>query len=225
MTRYGAGAGEVDLGVLYSDAWRALRANASAFAGATLLSGLALIVCALPAGAVLWAEEEGALDPALGLAGEYVAHALVALASQWLLLGGLRMSLAALRGHAVEATHVFDAGGAFVPGLIAGLVVNFIIGTGVLMCVVPGVLWACSTALTPLFVVDKGLHSVAAVRASFAATRGRRFTVFAYYLSSYVVLFLGALTLGVGLLAAIPFLGLALAAMYERTWPAARPDA
>ncbi len=223
--RDGVRADEVDLGVLFGDAWRALRANLGAFFGATLLATVMLAFAAVIVGVAMWAQIEGHLDPALGLAGEYVGHAVLAVVGQWVFLGGLRMCLAALRGRAVEATDVFDADGALVPGLVAGMIVNLLVGLGVVMCIVPGIIVGCATALAPLFVVDKRLTPIAAVRASIAATRGRRFTVFAMYLSMYLFVILGLVALGLGLLVAIPFCGLVLAALYERTWPVARPDA
>lgn len=217
--------GEIYLGDVFGDAWQAFRRHPASFIGACLYGLVPFLLYVGLVGLGIYAHEEGWIDAAWGLALEYAANAGLAVASQVVLLGFTRMSLAGLRGQPVAAADVFDAGGALVPGLVSALIVKLLVFVGLCLCFVPAIIVSCATAFTHVFVVDKGLLPLAAIRASVAATRGRRLTVAAVWTVGVVLVIVGALALGVGVLVAIPVFGLAVAALYERLWAAARPDA
>lgn len=217
---------EIQLGELYDVAWRGFRANVGAFVGACISAFVLTMVAMAPVFAILaFAEDAGWLDPAGRLAVEWGGNALLALLIEWQYLGFVRMCLAAVRGQPVASSDIFRSGDALVPGLVTGVLCNALTLFGACLCVVPMFVVACAVALAQVFVVDKGLLPVAAIRASVAATKGRRWMVFVLGALGYLMLFAGTLALVVGLLVAVPMFVLTLVAFYERTWPTARPDA
>lgn len=224
-TRGGAGGGEVEVGALLKEAWRAFNDNAGAFMGGLLLSLLVFLPGPALIFGTMYLQKVGQLDPALAIALEWGLGAMTAAASQWIYAGLLRMSLTALRGGSLEAGDIFGAGHLLAPVLVTDLLVQGLTALGVLLCIVPGILWALSAALARFFVIDHGLPVIAGIRASFAAVSGLRVQMFVVGLLWLVLNLVGALLLGVGLLLTIPLTTLLLAAFYERVWASARPDA
>jgi uncharacterized membrane protein len=216
---------ELDVGSLFSDAWRAFNANAGAFVGALVLSLLVVVPAPALAFFVMYQQELGKVDPAVSLAAEWALGAVAAAALQWTHAGLLRMCLVAIRGGEVSAGDIFRSGHLLGPVLVAGIVVQGLTAVGFALCIVPGILWALSSTLALFFVVDHELPAFAAIRASFAATEGRRGLVFVVSLLNFVVLMLGLLLLGVGLFITFPLTFLHMAALYERVWATARPNA
>jgi uncharacterized membrane protein len=145
--------------------------------------------------------------------------------AQWIYAGLMRMSLIAIRGGEVSSGDIFRGGPLLAPVLVTGLLVQGLTGVGVMLCIVPGILWALSSVLAPYFVIDHELPVFAAIRASFAATSGLRGQVFVLWLLSTLMIIGGVLLLGVGLLFTFPLTVLLMAAFYERVWATARPDA
>ena len=66
--RAATGAGEIEVGALLSEAWRAFQQNASAFMGGITLSLLVLVPPVALAYFVMYQQKQGQLDPALSLA-------------------------------------------------------------------------------------------------------------------------------------------------------------
>ncbi|MCW8137767.1 MAG: hypothetical protein KIT58_02570 [Planctomycetota bacterium] len=218
--------GEIHVGDLLSEAWAAFSRNAGAFIGATALAGLGIIACALPAIVPLvLAEALDWHDPVGHLALSWGAGAAMAVYAELVTLGLLRMSLAALRGQRVAAGDVLRATDVVVPGLVSGLIAKAIIAFGMLACLIPGLLFACSAALTAPFVADKRLLPWPAIQASRAAAEERRLSIAITFIVAYVVVIVGAAVLCVGLLVAAPLAALMVAGLYERLWPRARPEA
>lgn len=226
MTRRAeARARELDVGTLFSDAWRAWNTNAGAFTGALVLSLFVVVPAPVLAFFVMYQQELGNVDPAVSLAAEWALGALAAAALQWTHAGLLKMCLTAIRGGEVSSDDVFRCGHLLGPVLVGGLLVQGLTAVGVALCIVPGILWALSSALTLFFVIDHEIPVFAAVRASFAATEGRRGLVFVLGLLNFVLLVAGVLLLGVGLLITLPLTFLLNAALYERVWATSRPNA
>lgn len=103
------------------------------------------------------------------------------------------------------------------PGLFAGfgayllsvILVGFIVSVGVLLLIIPGVLWALRYGLAPLLVVDEGLRPVEALRESGELTEGLKVELLGFVALALGVNLLGALALGLGLLVTVPTTGLA----------------
>ncbi|MBF0531760.1 MAG: hypothetical protein HQL23_01545 [Candidatus Omnitrophica bacterium] len=100
----------------------------------------------------------------------------------------------------------------FVAGLLCGLVVVF----GLLLLIVPGIIFAIRLQFFGYLIVDKDLGIIAALNKSFAITRGSTFNLLLFGAVYCGILMLGILCLFVGLLIAIPTVGIASAHVYRQ---------
>ena len=99
--------------------------------------------------------------------------------------------------------------------ILANLLVVAIVGIGLILLVVPGIIFWCRLAFVPYLVVDKGLDPVAAIEKSWFMTRGHGWRIFGMYVLSIHLFFLGLLLLVVGGLFALMWAGTAFAALYH----------
>lgn len=103
------------------------------------------------------------------------------------------------------------------PGLFAGfgsylltvILVSLLVSVGLVLLIVPGVLWALHFGLAPVLVADEGRPPLVALRESKALTEGVRVELLGFVALAFGVNLLGALALGVGLLLTVPTTGLA----------------
>ena len=218
--------GVLDVGVALSRAQEALRAHWRPFVGATALAGLVMLVVMTPVGGVLVLElTDRPLPGTLLLAPAMIASvaafqvALVG-ASLWLsalALRALRQERLAARDQLRRALQVLPA------ALVAGVCADTLMRLGMILCLVPGIVLACSFAFGQLLVLDKGLGPIAALQASRRLALGRRWSVWWLWVISSLLAFAGAALLGVGLLVAVPLAALAWVAAYEQLWPLTGP--
>ena len=129
----------VDIGDCFSRSWNLVRDNFWLLVGAT---AVALVI-----GSLLW------FVPALGIP----AAVFLALVFQ----GGLQwLFLKRVRGEPADMGDVFAGFSlAFVPLLLAGIVVHVLVGIGLALCIVPGLyLIVAWRMFVPLLIVDQGLE-------------------------------------------------------------------
>lgn len=102
---------------------------------------------------------------------------------------------------------------------------NFVVATalyiglvffGLVLLIVPGVIFAIAGRFYPFFIIEKDKGPVAALEASFEVTRGSRWRLFFFYLLASLIVMLGAMALVIGLFAAIPTVLLAYAYAYRK---------
>jgi uncharacterized membrane protein len=99
--------------------------------------------------------------------------------------------------------------------VLANLLVVAIVGIGVILLLVPGIIFACRLAFVPYLVMDKGLDPVAAIEKSWFMTRGHGWRIFGMYLLSIVFCILGLLVIGVGAIFALMWASTAFASLYH----------
>jgi uncharacterized membrane protein len=215
----------VDAGSLLDAGWRAFKAQPGAFVGAQVLALGSWIPIFVVMMVVLWLQQRGDLDAVQALALFCICNVVLAALTQVLFIGFLRMSLAAVRGLPVEAAHVFGGREHLVPAMASGLLAQALCVIGFLCLVVPGVIWSLATLVGPFFVFDKGLLPIPALKASFAATSGCRWSLLVVYIVFVFLVVLSVFTLFLGMLVVCPVMSCARAAAYERRWRFARPSA
>ena len=98
--------------------------------------------------------------------------------------------------------------------ILANLLVVAIVGIGVVLFLVPGIIFACRLAFVPYLVMDKGLDPVAAIEKSWFMTRGHGWRIFGMYLLAFVLVVLGFCLVIVGAVFAIMWVGCAFASLY-----------
>jgi uncharacterized membrane protein len=126
---------------------------------------------------------------------------------------------AALRLHDGKplATHdLLDGLDGYFTFLLTAVLYGLIVAGGMILLIVPGVIWAIKYGFATFVTVDQHLDPLAAVRESGRITEGQKGHLFAFGLALIGVNLLGALALGVGLLVTIPTTYLAAAYVYRR---------
>ena len=100
--------------------------------------------------------------------------------------------------------------------LIAAILIAVATAIGTILCYIPGVIVGFLTMYTILFVVDKKLSAVDAIKASFELVTKNFGHTFVFWLLAAICLFIGALLCGIGLLVAAPVVLIGLAYTYRR---------
>jgi len=99
--------------------------------------------------------------------------------------------------------------------IIANVVVGIIIGLGIVMLIVPGIIFACRLAFVPYLVVDREMDVMDALRVSWDMTRGYGGQIFLMGLLAIPVVILGLLCVGVGVIVSVMWISTAFAVMYH----------
>lgn len=134
-------------------------------------------------------------------------------------LGFYRVLLDAFRGEEVRVGRMFSVW----HDLADGLVHHGLYGVGQLFalmaCLIPGAWYYSVFFLGRLFVIDRQLDAVNALRASAQATRDHRWSMFRAGVVRWLLFFAGYLCCGIGLVITIPLAMLLMIAIYDRLEP------
>ncbi len=98
----------------------------------------------------------------------------------------------------------------------AAVVYLLIVFGGLLLFIVPGIIWAIKYSLFAYFIVDEGLGPIEAIKASGKATKGSKFQLFLLGVLLGLINLGGLLALAVGLFATIPTSMVAFAHAYRQ---------
>lgn len=131
-------------------------------------------------------------------------------------MGWIKVALKLVDGEPVSFGDLFSTSALVLNYLGASILFGVIVTVGFILFVVPGVLWGLRFGLYPFLVVDQGMGPIAALKGSSAVTSGARWDLFGLYFISLVVVYIGVLSLLVGLLVAVPVVALAWALAYRR---------
>jgi Protein of unknown function (DUF975) len=153
-------------------------------------------------------EQAPAVSLLFNLAGVFV--------SQVFSIGMTRISLKFVDGHKPEYADLFSGYPLFFKFLFATLLYGLIVAVGLILLIVPGIMWAVRYSQYGFLVVDKGLGPTESLRKSAEMTQGARWQLFLLFLILLGVILLGALALVVGLLWAVPTALVASAYVYRQ---------
>ncbi|MEZ5069948.1 MAG: hypothetical protein R2751_03000 [Bacteroidales bacterium] len=124
--------------------------------------------------------------------------------------------LKAVRGERVEISDLFiPFRSNYWNAVVANLVVGVIVGLGIVMLIVPGIIFACRLAFVPFLVVDKNMDAMDALRTSWEMTRGHGWQIFALGFLAIFVVIGGLLMLIVGVFVSVMWISAAFAALYQ----------
>jgi len=98
--------------------------------------------------------------------------------------------------------------------ILANILMGLIIGAGIIMLIVPGIIFACKLAFVPFLVIDKKLDATEAIRQSWNMTKGFSGTIFLMGLVSFLIALAGIICLIVGIFPAAIWIELAFAGIY-----------
>lgn len=111
---------------------------------------------------------------------------------------------------------LFDAWDCFWRYLGAGILYCLIVLGGLILLIVPGIVWAVKFSLCFYFVIDKGLGPIQALKASSRATMGVKWQLFGFFLLCRLINLLSLLCLIVGVFATYPTVLIAKALVYRQ---------
>lgn len=132
--------------------------------------------------------------------------------------------LKAVRGEKVEIRDLFVPFNNWLNVMGAGILSGIIIGFGILLLIIPGIIFACKLAFVPYLVMDKDMEPVAAIKKSWEMTNGYAITIFLMYLLAIPVAILGFILLIVGIIPASMWIEGAFASIYEAVHKRQQPE-
>lgn len=136
------------------------------------------------------------LGPVLAFAVQ-VAHAA-------LMMVYMRCALALASGRPIELSFRPELLSDFFGYLLTSVLYGLIVGAGLVLLLVPGVIWAVKFGFATFLVVDQRLDPIAALRGSARLTEGVKGALFRFGMLALGVNLVGALAFGVGLLVTVP---------------------
>ena len=103
--------------------------------------------------------------------------------------------------------------------LIGSILYGLIVVVGLILLIIPGIIWAIKFQFFDYLIVDKGLGPIDALEKSSDITRGVKWDLFAFGILLAIINILGFLCLVVGLFVTIPVTLVAMAFVYRELLP------
>jgi len=145
------------------------------------------------------------------VAGDAFMSALVAV----LYVGLLAVMLEHYRGNTVQFDDLFIFDRRLIDYAFVTVIKTVIILLGFVALIVPGVYFALRFMFAEMFVVDKGMRPLEAMRASTDFTTGHKWRLLWFSFVAMLVFLLGLAFFGVGIFIAMPVVMLAMIHIYE----------
>lgn len=102
-----------------------------------------------------------------------------------------------------------------IPYLWVSFLYSFRVMTGLILLIIPGIIWMAKYQFATVIVIDKKMSAGDAMRRSAEITEGKVGQLLLFWLVMTGVIFLGALAFGIGLIIAVPVAQFAYYAVYE----------
>jgi hypothetical protein len=197
-----------EVGSCYANAWRRIRP----YLVELLLITIVYFAVLTPAGALSEAGDE----VGRGRSGwDALALIYLVLVVAPIKYGAAYAYMKAARGDALKVSDMFDVFGNYLNAVLGNLFVFTVIGIGIVLFIVPGVVFACKLAFVPYLIVDRKMEVVEAVKLSWSMTSGHAWTIFVMALLSVPIVIVGLACLGVGIIGAVILMGLAFGSLYH----------
>jgi len=123
--------------------------------------------------------------------------------------------LKAARNDKLKIKDMFEAFRNYWNAVLATLLVDVIVFVGLVLFIIPGIIFACKLVFTPYLVVDRKMEVIEAVKESWRMTNGHAWKVFLIGLLAILISIAGLICFGVGIIVAIMWVSLAFASLYH----------
>lgn len=143
-----------------------------------------------------------------------IATAVILLVFQILAAGLYRGALRMTDGQSFSLGELFEGWSKVQVG-IAAILIAVATGIGTVLCYVPGLIVGLLTQFTLLFIVDRQMNAVQALKASFRLVVEHPVPAILFYLLAVAITLVGGILCGVGLLVAYPVVLVAYAYTYR----------
>lgn len=132
-----------------------------------------------------------------------------------LTMGFIRIMLRFCDGEKPEFADLFSCFHLFFKYMVAAIFFGLIVLGGLILLVVPGIIWGIKFQFFPYFIVESGLGPIESLKRSSAITDGAKMDLFLFVLVLIGINIAGVLCCLVGLFASIPIAMLAVAYVYR----------
>jgi uncharacterized membrane protein len=122
--------------------------------------------------------------------------------------------LKAARNEKAEIQDMFEAFKTYWNVVGAAVLTSLIILAGIILLIVPGIIFSCKLAFVPFLVVEKKMGVTEAINKSWNMTNGHAGQVFLIALLGIPIVIAGFICLGVGIIIAIMWIQMASASLY-----------
>lgn len=130
-------------------------------------------------------------------------------------MGVIRISLRFVDGRTPKLSDVFRTN-SVLSFILVSVVRSFIVLVGILLLIVPGIIWSIKLQYAGYLVVDKGMGTVDALNKSWEITKGVKLNLFLFGIILVLINILGFLAILVGLIITVPLSMVANAFVYRR---------
>jgi uncharacterized membrane protein len=177
------------------------------------LIGLLLFIISIPVNAFSFL-----IDDYSNWAG-IVVFVFISFAYGVLVLGPLQFGmyycyLKAARGENLQVGDLFVIKENYINIMLAALLTNIIIGIGVMMLIIPGIIFACKLAFVPYLVIDKKMDAIKALQTSWKMTDGYAMNIFVMGLLAIFIAIGGFIAFVVGVIVAAMWIYASFASLY-----------
>ncbi len=132
-------------------------------------------------------------------------------------IGLIKVALKIHDGQAADFSDLFSHAHLFLKFLLGSILYAMVILAGMILLIVPGIVWAVKYQFLPYLIVDRELGPMGALRKSGEITEGFKWDIFALDLALAGINLAGAIfTCGLGLLLTIPISMMTTAYVYRR---------
>jgi len=208
------GRGKLDMGDIFSRTWEIFKTQMGNCIVVPLVAGLLItVIVGIAVGIVaIIGMVSGLLAGALGI----VLYLAAIVGSIWIGIGLAGFFLKIARGQPAGLGDVFNGDfGLVLPLFLGGLLLNVVVGIGMLLLIVPGVILALMFSQFQLLVIDRRMGVMDAMKASNDLMKGNKLTLFLILLVAGLGGgLISALTLGIGSLFVNPFMVLMMVVIY-----------
>ncbi|MFA5176073.1 MAG: hypothetical protein WC413_02340 [Candidatus Nanoarchaeia archaeon] len=125
------------------------------------------------------------------------------------------VKLKVIKGTKPKINDLFEAFKNYGDAVIAYLLSALIVIGGLILLIIPGIIFALKLSFVSYLIVDKKMRAIPAIKKSWNMTKGYTWTIFLIYLQGIFVVLAGLICLVVGVIPAIMLVGLAHASLYN----------
>lgn len=111
---------------------------------------------------------------------------------------------------------VLDKKDKFIPYVIGTIYYSLIVFAGIILLIIPGIIWAIRYQFYSYLIIDKGMSPKEALVKSKEMTKGKTLKLLGFGIILFLINLLGVLALVVGLFVSIPVSMLAIALAYKK---------
>ena len=124
--------------------------------------------------------------------------------------------LKVIRGEKFDVSDMFDCFKSnYLNIVLANLLTGAIVIAGLIVFIIPGIIFACKLAFVPYLIMDKKLEVIEAIKTSWNMTKGHAWTIFFMALLAFPIIILGLILLLIGVVPASMWIEGAFAAIYH----------